>query len=151
MISLISLMLMVMLAGSGSSSRPRQVSEPPGKAAYARVCQVCHGAEGRGDAGPGLVPLDKDYEDVLTIVREGGGQMPPISAERVSDGEVRQIVEYLKSLKGAEQSPAVAQDPHASHELHAIPAEQRRAVEGVEKLLIKPKWTEIGEVAQRPN
>jgi hypothetical protein len=46
---------------------------------------------------------------------------------------------------------------HASSEvtrqinLHAIPAEQRRAVEGVEKLLIGPKWTQIGEVAQRPN
>ncbi len=33
------------------------------------------------------------------MVREGGGQMPPISAERVSDDEVKQIVEYLKSLK----------------------------------------------------
>ena len=35
--------------------------------------------------------------------------------------------------------------------LHAIPAEQRRAVEGVEKLLLGPKWTQIEEVAQRPN
>ena len=46
---------------------------------------------------------------------------------------------------------------HASSEitrqiyLHAIPAEQRRAAEGVEKLLIGPKWTQIGEVTQRPN
>src|SRR6202158_5116474 len=46
---------------------------------------------------------------------------------------------------------------HASSEvtrqiyLNAIPAEQRRAVAGVEKLLIGPKWTQIGEVAQRPN
>lgn len=35
--------------------------------------------------------------------------------------------------------------------LHAIPAEQRRAVEGVEKLLVGPKWTQVEEVAQRPN
>jgi len=35
--------------------------------------------------------------------------------------------------------------------LHAIPAEQRRAVEGVEKLLVGPKWTQIEEVTQRPN
>ncbi len=46
---------------------------------------------------------------------------------------------------------------HASSEvtrqiyLHAIHAEQRRAVEGVERLLIGPKWTQIGEVAQMPN
>jgi mono/diheme cytochrome c family protein len=94
---MILLSLMVMLRWS--SSRPAQVPEPPGKAPYARLCQVCHGLEGRGDAGPSLVPLDKDYDEVLTMVREGGGQMPPISAERVSDDEVKQIVEYLKSLK----------------------------------------------------
>ena len=35
--------------------------------------------------------------------------------------------------------------------LHAIPAEQRRAVEEVEKLLVGPKWTQVEEVAQRPN
>lgn len=46
---------------------------------------------------------------------------------------------------------------HASPEitrqiyLHAIPAEQRRAVEEVEKLLVGPKWTQIEEVAGRPN
>ena len=70
-----------------------------GKAAYTRVCQVCHGAEGRGDAGPALVPLDKEVDEVLGIVREGTGQMPPVSAERVSDDEVKRIVEYLKSVK----------------------------------------------------
>jgi integrase len=46
---------------------------------------------------------------------------------------------------------------HASSEitrqiyLHAITAEQRRAVEGVEKLLIGPKWTQVTGVVQRPN
>jgi integrase len=35
--------------------------------------------------------------------------------------------------------------------LHAIPAEQRQAVERVEKLLVGPKWTQIEEVTQRPN
>jgi len=46
---------------------------------------------------------------------------------------------------------------HASPEvtrqiyLHAIPEEQRRAVEKVEKLLIGPKWTQVSVVAQRPN
>jgi mono/diheme cytochrome c family protein len=72
-----------------------------GKTAYDRVCQVCHGAAGRGDAGPSLVPLDKEYEEVLAIVREGGGEMPPFSAQRVSDEDVKRIVEYLKSLKRA--------------------------------------------------
>jgi hypothetical protein len=40
---------------------------------------------------------------------------------------------------------------HATDLSRAIPAEQRRAVEEVKKLLLGPKWTEIEEVAQRPN
>ena len=61
------------------------------------------------------------------------------------------------SLVGAPLGTIQALLGHASSEvtrqiyLHAIPAQQRRAVEGVEKLLIGPKWTQIGEVAQRPN
>ena len=35
--------------------------------------------------------------------------------------------------------------------LHAIPAEQRRAVKEVEKLLVGPQWTQIEGIAQRPN
>jgi mono/diheme cytochrome c family protein len=69
--------------------------------AYARTCQVCHAAEGRGDAGPSLVPFGKEYDEVLGMVREGAGQMPPISAERLSDADVKRIVEYVKSLKRA--------------------------------------------------
>jgi mono/diheme cytochrome c family protein len=75
--------------------------EDAGKGVYSRICQMCHGAEGRGDAGPSLVPLEKEYDEVLGIVREGTGQMPPISAERVSDEDVKRIVAYLKSLKRA--------------------------------------------------
>jgi len=46
---------------------------------------------------------------------------------------------------------------HASPEvtrqiyLHAIPEEQRRAVEKVEKLLIGPKWTQVPGAQQKPN
>ena len=78
---------------------PMQQS-PPGKGAYDRVCSVCHGMEGRGDAGPGpsLVPFEREYREVLAIVREGTGEMPPIAPERLSDEAVQQIVDYLKSL-----------------------------------------------------
>jgi len=89
--------VLTLLCAAGSTVSRGQ--EQPGKAAYSRTCQVCHGAEARGDAGPSLVALEKEYEEVLGIVREGTGQMPPISAERVSDEDVKRIVEYLKSLK----------------------------------------------------
>jgi mono/diheme cytochrome c family protein len=94
----LSIVLLLLVAGAPTVSHAQQ---DPGKAAYTRVCQVCHGSEGRGDVGPSLVPLDKEFDEVLAIVREGVGQMPPISAERVSSEDVTRIVEYLKSLKGA--------------------------------------------------
>ena len=75
-----------------------QGSKPPGQVAFDRVCRVCHGAEGRGDAAPRLVPFDLEYEEVLAIVRYGRGEMPPQSADAVTDADVAAIVDYLKSL-----------------------------------------------------
>ena len=69
-----------------------------GQAAFDRVCKRCHGAEARGDAAPRLVPFSRDYDELLGIVREGAGQMPPISARELSDEGVADIVAYLKSL-----------------------------------------------------
>ena len=71
---------------------------PPGQVAYDRVCKVCHGPEGQGNAGPALVPFDMEVDELLAKVREGGGEMPPISANRLSDDEVKQIAAYLTSL-----------------------------------------------------
>ena len=72
--------------------------DPPGKVPYDRVCRVCHGPEGRGNQGPRLVPFEIEADELLVQVREGSGEMPPISENRVSDDEVKQIAAYLKSL-----------------------------------------------------
>ena len=69
-----------------------------GQVEFDRVCKVCHGPEARGDAGPRLVPFTREYEELLAIVREGTGEMPPISARELPDQGVAQIVAYLKSL-----------------------------------------------------
>jgi len=74
-----------------------QSDDHPGKAPYDRVCGVCHGPEGQGNVAPPLVPLDKTFDEVLAIVREGRGEMPPQSANAVSDEALRLIVEYLRS------------------------------------------------------
>jgi mono/diheme cytochrome c family protein len=70
----------------------------PGKAPYDRVCRVCHGPEGRGNQGPRLIPFEMEVDELIVQVREGSGEMPPISENRVSDEEVKQIAGYLKSL-----------------------------------------------------
>lgn len=76
----------------------QQDAEQSGQVEFDRVCKVCHGPEARGDAGPRLVPFTREYEELLGIVREGAGQMPPISARELPDEGVAQIVAYLKSL-----------------------------------------------------
>ena len=73
-----------------------------GKTAYDRVCAECHAPEGKGKGGaddaPALVPMTKDLKTLMAIVREGGCKMPTIPASQVSDEEVGQILNYLKSL-----------------------------------------------------
>ena len=76
-------------------------STSSGQAAFDRVCHICHGPEGRGDGAPRLVPFDRSYEELLAIVRDGRGEMPPISERRLKDEEVAQIVEYLHDLSVA--------------------------------------------------
>jgi mono/diheme cytochrome c family protein len=88
----------VIATGAGMA---RQSDPPPGKITYDRVCKVCHGEDARGDAGPRLVPLDMEYDELIAKVREGGSEMPPISTTTVSDDDVRQILVYLKSLTPA--------------------------------------------------
>ena len=89
----------VLAAGANfATGAPAQAQPPPGKVPFDRVCKVCHGEDAHGDAGPSLVPLEMEYEELIAKVREGGGEMPPVSKTTLSDDEVKQIFEYLKSL-----------------------------------------------------
>lgn len=82
----------------------------PGVEPYNQVCGFCHGPEGRGDAAPPLVPLAYEVDYILAIVREGYGEMPPISTRELSDEQVRRVVEYLEILTGdAQREPAQAE------------------------------------------
>src|SRR5262249_45239137 len=56
-----------------------------GQAAFDRVCSMCHGREARGDIAPRLVRFSREPDELLAMVREGIGQMPPISARDISD------------------------------------------------------------------
>ena len=70
----------------------------PGAQAYRQVCEFCHGTAGRGDIAPALVPFGFDAEYVLAVVREGYGQMPPISRRELDDDAVRRVAGYLEAL-----------------------------------------------------
>ena len=70
----------------------------PGAQPYRQVCQLCHGDAGGGDIAPALVPFGFDADYVLAVVREGYGQMPPISRRELDDDAVRQVAGYLEVL-----------------------------------------------------
>ena len=86
-------------SGTATTQDPGQrQARSSGQAAFERVCSVCHGRDARGDIGPRLVPFSRESDELLAIVREGMGQMPPISARDISDENVSEIAAYLKSL-----------------------------------------------------
>lgn len=76
-------------------------AQHPGEAAYGKVCITCHGPQGLGGLAPALAPMTYEADYVLAIVREGYGQMPPISERELSNEEVAQLVEYLRDPSGA--------------------------------------------------
>jgi len=76
-----------------------RAAESPGQRVYDSHCRQCHGAEGRGAKAPSLIPFDWSYAEALDLVRHPVCDMPPIPKSVVSDAEVAQIVDYLKTIK----------------------------------------------------
>jgi len=71
----------------------------PGRQVYEDKCGRCHGAEGRGGTGPRLVPFQWSEQRALELIRNPECDMPPIPASEVSDAQVAQIIEYLKTIE----------------------------------------------------
>ena len=71
----------------------------PGRRVYEDKCSQCHGAEGRGGTAPRLVPFQWSEQRALDLIRNPECDMPPIPASEVSDAQVAQIVQYLKTIK----------------------------------------------------
>jgi cytochrome c553 len=96
---------LVLLAMSSAAGQ-----EHPGAEPYRQVCELCHGAAGRGDIAPALVPFGFDAEYVLAVVREGYGQMPPISRRELDDDAVRQVAGFLEALTASPGATGAAAD-----------------------------------------
>jgi mono/diheme cytochrome c family protein len=93
---LLTLVSVVTLTSAAVATRQ---SEPlPGKVPFERICAACHGEDAKGNQGPSLLPMTMEYDELLAKVRQGGGEMPSISKTKLTDDEVKQILEYLKSL-----------------------------------------------------
>jgi mono/diheme cytochrome c family protein len=75
-------------------------ADKPGKSTYDDTCSRCHGPEGQGGKAPWLVPFRWNYEQALDIIRHGGAcGMPGFPESELSDDQVKEIVDYLKTFK----------------------------------------------------
>jgi mono/diheme cytochrome c family protein len=90
--------LVVAILSAFASAQQAPEKKDPGQAAFARVCEGCHGAEARGGQGPALVPYNKELSDLVDIVRSGIGMMPAIPKSEISDEEIAHVHAYLKEL-----------------------------------------------------
>jgi mono/diheme cytochrome c family protein len=94
---LLSVMAAIALISAGAAAA-RQDDPPAGRAPYRRVCAACHGGNAEGNQGPRLAGIDIDYDEFVAKVRHSDGEMPSIPAKEITDDEVKQVFEYLKSL-----------------------------------------------------
>ena len=96
-----------------------------GRATFEALCVNCHGPLGQGDgpAGRSLLPVPRDFtvgqfkfdadadgrtgsdEDLFLVIRDGAGPSGgnPLMAAwgHLGDEQVRELVTYVRSLKGA--------------------------------------------------
>lgn len=113
------------LADEGPSrEKARLLSNPVGYSAtvlregrrtYLRLCQYCHGADGRAQANPDFeapslrAPSewrfgDSDGELFLSIRDGAGHEMPPFG-DRVAEDEIWELVHFVRSIGPPELRP----------------------------------------------
>src|SRR5436305_2258080 len=145
--------VIVFLCALGIRSQ-RVSAQQRGKAVYDARCIECHGASGKGD-GPSssyLTPRPRDFtsgkykirttetgsiptdDDLLQSVRQGlYGTAMPAWNRILSDTEIRDVVDYIKSLApvfALQQPKVVALGPGAP----SMPESLDRGRQGYDKL-----------------
>ena len=77
-------------------------------ALYKSKCQVCHGADGKGDTPAGQKMGAKDFRspevakmsdaEMIEAVKKGKGKMQGYDG-KLTDDQIKALVKYLRSLK----------------------------------------------------
>lgn len=63
---------------------------------YMQSCLSCHGTDLTGGFGPNLTELTLSKEEIVDVIKNGKGQMPP----KLAPGQEEKIAEYLLSIQG---------------------------------------------------
>jgi mono/diheme cytochrome c family protein len=78
-----------------------------GKRIYLRLCQRCHGPEGKGDGGGGGVPSDLTDDtwdhgssdgEIFKSIHDGTSADMEGYGERISDTDIWNVVNFVRSL-----------------------------------------------------
>ena len=87
-----------------------------GRKTYLRLCQYCHGADGRAQANPDFeapslrapdqwLHGSSDGELFVSIQHGAGHDMPPF-ARQLADEQAWELVHYIRSIGPADRRPA---------------------------------------------
>ena len=102
---ILALLLFTYLVSAGCATKldagfiSRADDTPQGKQAFSDAgCVMCHGPSARGATGPSLIPMERDYADFKSIVREGIGEMPGQEEENVADEQLVLVYEFVVSM-----------------------------------------------------
>ena len=93
--------------GKKNETTPAENVETGKKIFMKDGCYECHGREGQGAAqasGPRIGPPQRLIRPFIKYVRQPTGQMPPFTAEVISDQELVDIYAYLQSRPRAASS-----------------------------------------------
>ena len=70
-------------------------------------CYSCHGTQGQGGAGP-RIRVGEAPEAMIRYVRKPtGGNMPAYTSKSITDGELRDIHAYLRSIPPSPSANAI--------------------------------------------
>lgn len=86
-----------------------------GRNAYLRLCQYCHGADGRAQANPDFeAPSLRDPDEwrygatdgeVFVSIRDGAGHEMPPFGKQLQDDEIWRVVLFIRSIGPKELRP----------------------------------------------
>lgn len=124
-VSAFAFLLALPVAAAGQQAAADRDSLGRAKELYRRDCLVCHGANGDGKTG---IATDRelalpDWTDpkslggrpdqwLFQVIRNGRGKMPGESAGRADDGEVRDLIRYIRGMaRGEAAAPGAAGTP----------------------------------------
>lgn len=112
------LVTLAMLAVLGACSKSERAKVPDGAENYALYCAGCH------DPGPGhpatmlLEEMDRpvpaligrkdlEFDYLHSVVRQGLIEMPPFRVTELTDAQVREIYDYIKTAQPPKEAPAL--------------------------------------------